>query len=424
MGINWMSGAKMRVTSHSCKTYSRLVGGAGCLLLAGAACGQTVMPGSGPGGVVNLFNSDSAILESQEARKDLPCTATSVKPVLGFDLKFHSGYTVSVPLKELAGASNLLTMVYRVFPVDHRDEMVYMSQRVNVPAIEENAHGDAYLQGSFDLGEGRYHVDWLMRDRTERVCSAFWDIDASVPARDRPVALEMPPNTISDSEREPFKDEPPVTREPHGPPLNVKVIVNFAPQDATAATLQPLDMNALIWILRSIAREPRIGTFSIVAFNLQERRVVYRQENASHIDFPALGHALSSLNLGTVDVKRLSQKRGETEFLANLLTQELSTQEHTDAVIFAGPKAMLEAGVPQESLKKVSDVEFPVFYMNYNLDPQAIPWRDAIGNAVKYLRGIEYTIARPRDLWNAWGDIMSRIVKLKLGRRAANGVSQ
>ena len=102
-------------------------------------------------------------------------------------------------------------------------------------------------------------------------------------------------------------------------------MMNFAPQDAGSATLQPLDMNALISILRSIAREPRIGKFSIVAFNLQEQRVVYRQENSSQIDFPALGEALNSLNLGTVDVKEASQKRGETEFLADLISREMKS---------------------------------------------------------------------------------------------------
>jgi hypothetical protein len=203
----------------------------------------------------------------------------------------------------------------------------------------------------------------------------------------------------------------------------VKVIVNFAPQDATAPALHTLDTNALLSILRGIAREPRIGTFSVVAFNLQERRVVYRQEDASHIDFPALGEALHSLNLGTVDVKRLSQKRGETEFLTSLFTEELNTHDHPDAVIFAGPKTLLDNAVPQESLRKVADVEYPLFYMNYNLDPQGVPWRDAIGNAVKYLKGVEYTISRPRDLWNAWGDIMSRIVKSRLSKRAAAGAS-
>src|SRR5450755_460200 len=395
-----------------------------CLLLLGVAGrAQNILQGSGPGGEAHLFSTDGAILESQEARKDLPCTATPVKPTLGFDLKFHSGYEVSVPLRELSGSQNLLTMIYRVTPAAHQDEPVYLSQRVNVPEIEENAHGDAYLQGGFDVGEGKYHVDWLMRDRTERVCSAYWDIDASLSPKDRTVTLDIQPSTISAAALEPFKDEPPVDRDsnavPAGPPLNVKVIMNFAPQDAAAATLQPLDMNALIWILRSISREPRIGKFSIVAFNLQEQRIVYRQENSSRIDFPALGEALRSLNLGTVNVKKLSHKRGETDFLASLFTQEVGAQDHTDAVIFAGPKVMLDNGVPQDSLRKVADVEYPVFYMNYNLDPQAVPWRDAIGNAVKYLKGVEYTIARPRDLWNAWGDIMSRIVKLKLGKRAA-----
>ena len=394
------------------------------LLLAGAGRGQAILPGSGPGGEAHLFNTDAAILESQEPRKDLPCTSTSVKPTLGFDLKFHSGYEVSVPLRELAGSGNLLTMIYRVTPDAHPDDPVYMSQRVNVPEIEENARGDAYLQGSFDVGEGKYHVDWLMRDRTERVCSAFWVIDASVPPKDKPVTLDIPPNTVLSADREPFKDEPPLLREAAGAPLNVKVIVNFAPQDSAAATLHPLDMNALISILRGIAREPRIGRFSIVAFNLQERRIVYRQEDSSRIDFPALGEALHSLNLGTVDVKRLSQKRGETEFLTSLFTAELNARGHPDAVIFAGPKVLLDNGVPQESLKKVADVEYPLFYMNYNLDPQSVPWRDAIGNAVKYLKGVEYTITRPRDLWNAWGDIMSRIVKSRLGKRAANGASQ
>ncbi len=418
-----MSGARVPVMSRAWKGLP--VAG---LLLAGALRGQTVLEGSGLGGAVNILNTDAAILESQEARKDLPCTATPVKPTLGFDLKFHSGYEVSVPLKELAGAQNQLNMIVRVTPAGDGADPVYLSQRVNVPEIEEDAHGDAYLQGSFDVGEGKYHVDWLMRDRAERVCSAFWDIDAVLPPRDKSVTLDVRPNSILSADLEPFKDEPPAARDrrtaPPGAPLSVKVMVNFAPQDSTSATLQPLDIHALIWILRSIAREPRIGKCSIVAFNVQQQRVVYRQENSSRIDFPALGEAVRTLHLGTVNVKKLGQKRGEADFLGALFARELGARDDTDAVIFAGPKVMLDNGVPQESLKKVADVEYPVFYMNYNLDPQAVPWRDAIGNAVKYLKGVEYTIARPRDLWNAWGDMMSRIVKLKLGRRAANGAAR
>ncbi|MBZ5595770.1 MAG: acetyltransferase [Acidobacteriia bacterium] len=378
---------------------------------------QSVMQGSGPNSLVRIFNTDSAVLESQEVRKDLPCTVTPVKPTLGFDLRFHAGYEVSIPLKDLAGSEDLLTMIFRVTPDEHKDDPVYFSQRLSVPAIEESAKGSAYLEGAFDLGEGTYHVDFLMRDRSERVCSFFWDAEAELPPKDKQLVLMAAPGTIQAADSEPFKDEPPVEREAESGPLNVKVIINFAPQNSRSATLQPLDTNALASILKSIAREPRIRKFSIVAFNVQEQRVVYRQENTDQINFPALGEALSSLNLGTVDLKRLSQKHGQTEFLAGLLTDEVNNgKDHPDAVIFAGPKVMLEESVPQESLNQLADVDYPVFYMNFNTNPQANPWRDAIGNAVKRLKGYEYTISRPRDLWYAWTEIMSRIVKLRVGK--------
>jgi hypothetical protein len=202
------------------------------------------------------------------------------------------------------------------------------------------------------------------------------------------------------------------------------VLINFAPQRAHSATLQPLDTSALVSILRTISRDPRIGKFSVVAFNLSEQRVVYRQDNADRIDFPGIGQSLESLKLGTIDLKRLSQKHGETEFLADLIQRELKDENHPDALIFAGPKALLDSNVPKESLQDIGDVEYPVFYMNYNLQPQATPWRDAISHAVRFFKGYEYTISRPRDLWNAVTEMVSRIVKSKHGRLASAASSQ
>lgn len=378
------------------------------------------MPVAFPGGMVRLFTSDAAVLESPDSRKDLPCTVTPEKPTLGFDMKFHAGYGVSVPMQELAGSENRLTMVFRVSPESQPDDAVYFSQHVTVPAITQDEKGPAFLEGEFETGEGKYHIDWLMRDRSERVCSFHWDADASLPPRDKQISLNIHPSVVQPLDTEPFKQEPPVVRATQEHPLSVKILVNFAPQDAASATLQPLDTNALVSILRSIAREPRIGKFSIVAYNMQEQRVIYRKEYASQIDFPALGDSLKSLNLGTVDLKRLSQKHGDTDFLADLITKEVKDNpEQPDAMIFAGPKVMLDTGLSLETLKALGDVKFPVFYMNYNLNPQSNPWRDAIGNCVRYLKGAEFTIARPRDLFFAWTDIMGRIVKLRFGRTAS-----
>jgi hypothetical protein len=388
------------------------------VLTASGLRAQVVMRGSGPGDVVRLFHTDSAVLEAQELRKDLHCTVTPIKPTLGFDLRFHAGYEVSIPLKDLSGAEDLLTMIFRVTPEAYKDQPVYFSQRLRVPPIEESAKGNAYLQGAFDVGEGKYHIDFLMRDRSERVCAFFWDAEAELPPKDKQLALLMVPGTLQAAEREPFQEEPPVERGQTTGSVNVKVIINFAPQDSRSATLKPLETNALISILRRVAREPRIRKFSIVAFNVNEQRVVYRQVNVDEVNFPALGKALTSLNLGTVDMKRLSQKHGETEFLAGLLSEEMkNANDHPDAVIFAGPKVMLDESVSQDLLNQLAGVEYPVFYMNFDLNPQVNPWRDAIGSVVKHLKGHAYTISRPRDLCYSWVEIMDRIMSFRFGKQ-------
>jgi len=395
----------------------------GCaILLCGALHGQS--PIQQTSGGIHIFNTDMAVLEAQEIRKDLPCTVTPEKPSLGFDLRFHAGYEVSVPLKDLSGLENQLTILFRITPDNKKDEPSYFVQHIRVPSIEDDAKGDANLSGSVDLGEGTYHVDWLMRDRGERVCSFYWDMDATLAPKDKQIALEMPANAVQAINPEQFTEEPPIARTPEAAPLNIKVLVNFAPQNSDASSIRPLDTMALVSILRRIAREPQFGKFSIVAFNMQEQRVLYRQKSGDKIDFPALGEAIRSIKLGTVDLKRLSQKHGETEFLTDLIRKEMGTDDHPDALVFAGPKVMLDEAVPQETLKPLADVDYPVFYMNYALNPQAVPWKDSISRAIKVFRGTEYTISRPRDLWFAMSEMVTRIVKSKHGRSSSQVSAQ
>jgi hypothetical protein len=383
------------------------------------------VPISGGPGPVRIFNTDMAILETQDPRKDIPCTVTPGKATLGFDLRFHGGYDVNVPLKELAGSENQLTVVFRVTPQEHKDQQSFFVQHFKVPALAEDSKGEVTLNGSVDLGEGNYHVDWLMRDRSERVCSFYWDVEASLPPKDKQIELGLAAGQVEQLQPEQFVDEPPVSRTPSPHPLNIKLLVNFAPQNNEAASLQPHDTLALVSILRRISREPQFGKFSVVAFNIQEQRVLYRQSSADRIDFPALGDAINSVKLGRVDLKRLAQKHGDTEFLTDLITREMSADDHPDALVFAGPKIMLEEGVPQETLKPFApDIDYPVFYMNYALYPQQTPWKDSISRAVHVFKGTEFTISRPRDLWFAVSEMVSRIVKSKHGRTALAGAAQ
>ncbi|GIU74438.1 MAG: hypothetical protein KatS3mg004_1525 [Bryobacteraceae bacterium] len=389
----------------------------GCAL---PAAGQSLIQAE-PGRA--LTTSDMAVLEAREPRDDLPCRVTPIKPAVGFDLKFHAGYEVAIPMRELAGLENQLTIIFRVTPENAPQRAAYFSQKIRVPSIEPDAKGDASLQGAFDLGEGVYQVDWLMRDRSERVCASFWRADAVLSPKDRDLAIALAPGTAAPSDQDEFAEEPPAEKDYSSGPLSVKVLINFAPQNGNAATLQPADTAALVSILRTIHRDPRIARYSVVAFNLQQQRILYRQEASDRIDFPAIGEALRGLQLGRVDFSQLQNRNADAEFLATLIQNEFKVRNGEpppDGLIIAGPKVMLPSGIPAEALRDVGETEYPVFYLNYNLTPQLTPWRDTIGQAVRYFKGLEFTISRPRELWSAVTEVVARIVKWKSGRRPAD----
>src|SRR3982751_6026874 len=96
---------------------------------------QVALTGGGPTGAVRIFYTDQAVLEAGETRKDLPCTVNPSKPALGFDLRLHSGYEVSIPLKDLAGSENLLTILFRVTDPERKQDPLYFSQKIRVPVI-------------------------------------------------------------------------------------------------------------------------------------------------------------------------------------------------------------------------------------------------------------------------------------------------
>ena len=400
-----------RSTHKSARIRPRAVPRASILsLFALGVTAWAQVPLAGVGSQVQLNSSDLAVLEAQEIRKDLSCTVDPIKPTLGFDLRFHGGYDINLPMQEVAGGENQLSILVRVTWDGRKDGPYYFFQHISVPKLPEDAKGAAVLSGLFDLGEGKYHVDLLMKDRSERVCSYYWDAEATLVDRDKEIQPAIATGSVERTAYEQFNEEPPVERAP-GKPLNIKILVNFAPQNSSLSSLRPVDTLALETVLRRLSREPQFGKFSVVAFNVQEQRVLYRQSSAERIDFPELGRAIQSVEPGKVDLKQLSQKHGEVSFLSDLIRKEIAN-DHPDAVIFAGPKVLLDDSVPEEDLKPLaSDVTYPVFYMNYNLNPQGVPWKDAIGKAIRNFRGVEFSISRPRDLWFAVSEVVSRIVK-------------
>ena len=369
--------------------------------------GQTLMEGSFPGVRPRLLTGDAAILESREPHRALLCEVAPVKPELGLDLAFHTGYDVSVPLRALNGGPGKLTVIFRVTSEEYPQRPEYFRQDWSIPTLEKHSKGSASLHGTIVTGEGAYRVDWLMRNQTGQFCSASWRFSSRRTGKNRLVSLGLVPGVVKAAPPL-FAEEGPVERNPDHP-LRVTLLVHVAPQSVSSAVLPSDETQALLSILRSVAREPRIGSYTVTAFSIDQAEILYRCNPAPQIDFPTLGNAIRQLKLGTVTLQQLQQEGARAQFLSELLTEE-AVKSNSDALVFVGPdrdgnKTMRLA------LKHLEAPSRPVFYLKYSANSRTESWGGAIEGLIKHWKGSQYMIETPRDLALAWSDIMSRIAK-------------
>ncbi|MCU0228618.1 MAG: acetyltransferase [Bryobacterales bacterium] len=375
---------------------------------------------------VNIPLSDLAIFEADLPRDDLRCKVERTETVLGFDLNYHTGYHAEVPLAELLEGENILSVLFRVYPVDQPKQKRYFIQRFRVPDLkigedDEPPKGSVMLQGGVLAGTGKYRLEWLMRDRRERVCASSWEFEV-IPDTSALLPITLTPGLVRQAVAHPFKNvqQVDVPKAESDASLHVKVLVHFAPLNVQSAALQPIDLAALSSILRSISQDERVGKVSLVVFNVREQRVLYRQDASTEVDYPAIGEAIDTLNQGTIRYSLLADRHSDTRFLTQLITSEIARDSDVDGVIFVGPKVMLEENPPKELLGEVGAVEYPLFYVNYNLNPRENPFRDAIGHAVRFYRGQEFTVFRPQDLFSVVRKMFTEIEGYKSKKLLAN----
>jgi hypothetical protein len=184
--------------------------------------------------------------------------------------------------------------------------------------------------------------------------------------------------------------------------------LNVSPGVAGGASISQPESEALLSILRGIVREPRIGEVSITAFNLDQRQVIFEEDDIRQVNFATLKKAIGSLALGTVTVNQLAEKDAEARFLIRLAAEKTAGKP-ASAVIFLGRKTFDESGMNRDLIKQLGDARCPVFYLTYTPAPEANPWHDLIGLAVRHWRGREFSISKPTDLITAWSKIMSQL---------------
>jgi hypothetical protein len=390
-----------------------------CVVLYGVALlGQVPLPVSEHAGQHAFFRFTTAILDAPETRTSLPCDVRQLRPQLGYDLSFHTGYEVDIRLSDLAGNGDILTTVFRVTPNTNTNTPVYFQQKWTVPAISAVADGKATLDGAFRVGPGEYQVDWLIRDQSERICSAHWRVSAHIPRVDSQSATVLAPSSVA-----PVSSDIEVAQQGYkvnGDRLfTLAIFLHVATQERGASVLSSEEKQTLLDILRSIGRESRIGKFALLAYSLEDSQILYRQDPAAQIDLSALGDALNSESVGTVTLDKLIAEDIGAPLLVALAREEILPQK-ADALIFLGPNAMQKTELGRDLLTQLVTADRPVFYLSY--DPLHVLdfGHDWIGALVKHWRGYRFNIRRPTDLLSAWSKIMSFIEQENTQRLTAN----
>ncbi len=371
------------------------------LLLAPSGVAQTDSPPSSPTDANASTDAVPPFLAGPFPG-DLPepgeirCRARAFKPFLGFEFRFLSGYLIAIPIRDLAGPANELLISVTVRPVSVEGrEPVSLNREVQRRALPDR-RGVLELSGSLALGEGKYDIQWQLRDRFGRFCSQSWTVEAKLSRKDRGVPLILRPGEVAPSVVFLFRQELSVRGGPADKKLRIKLLVSMDLRRRRQVTIRLWQYSRLVAILRSLSRNPSLVEFSLAAFSLEEQQILYQQDYSDSINFPALGAGLRGLTPVTVAFEQLGKTK-EQEFLAKLLAEEVGGDKEADAYVFVGSDIRLGKKIPKETLAPLTNPGAPVFYLNST----RYPWRGMLGNAVKTLKGTEYKILQPRQVSNA-----------------------
>jgi hypothetical protein len=185
--------------------------------------------------------------------------------------------------------------------------------------------------GGFVAGVGKYSAKILLVDAEGRACRDNWKFKAPETKTPIPVpAGEIRPNLLRWEGIPKKASEDRVTIFLHAAPL-------YARRNCTQ--LRSWDKAVLLGSLTSFLNVSKFAKARVIVFNLDARKILYEADDFQRADFVRLSRALDRLEMGTINIKTLTQSN-EASFLAEVLRRELDVpleRERGRAAIFLGP---------------------------------------------------------------------------------------
>ena len=337
------------------------------------------------------------LLDSDRSPDLLHCSILPRKPTLDFAFRFDVGYIVTCSLSTFGGRASKIFVIARVTPEGGKPLLLGESYRLpeaSAATKSSKLRQDVQMSGGFAVGEGEYQVEVLVADQESgRTSRKRWRARVARNRSQGAAYVAVPPGSVIPMGVRPW----PVKMDTSGKGLRVTVLLNAAPLNPRNPALRAWDRAFLLGSLSSLLKQIPCASVRLRAFNLDQQRELFRQDQFDDAGFMELAESLRTLELGTVSYRVLEQRQGWLDLLLDYANRELMAADPSDVVIILGPRTRYFAEVPRKKLKG-RETPNPHFYAFEYLPGYVQHFPDAISSLTKRLGGTAYEIYSPGDL--------------------------
>jgi hypothetical protein len=350
------------------------------------------------------------IFDLERSPIPLHCSIQTQRPMLDFAFRFDLGYIISCSLSTFAGRATDVFIYARVTPHGGRPVLFVDDHRVpettDVTKSSQLKQG-FQMSGGFAVGEGQYRVEVLVMDqRTGRTSRKNWLAQVGHAGRKQAVQVAVSPGTVIPMGVRPW----PITMDKSGRGLRLAVLLDAAPTNPRTPALRAWDRAFLLGSLSSLLKQIPCASVRLRAFNLDQQRELFHEDEFDDAGFVQLAGSLRTLELGAVSYRVLQQRQGGLELLLNYANQELTAPDPADAVVILGPRTRYAADIPRAALKERETPNPRFFYFEYC--PGTLRFSqppDVLSSLTKRLDGTVCAIYSPGDLAHCAQKMLTRV---------------
>jgi hypothetical protein len=155
-------------------------------------------------------------------------------------------------------------------------------------------------------------------------------------------------------------------------PIRIDVVVNLTPSERASGSLRARDRNlgALLPALKTISRIDSVNaSLHVALLDLWRRRVIFHQEQAKELDWPAMKDSLEESDPGTIDVKSLADRRHKARFFVTEVSRRIDPSQSTPparVVIVLSSRVAFEPGEDLRPIQLTPVPDCRVFYFRFH----------------------------------------------------------